>query len=209
MGNKSADLEAILAFTQTAEARERVLNLILRSGLPIYGTDPRFPGFILQTSRDGTVLKGHMKNGKFLAEGKPVDNDNEAAAAFQRVRLRSIGVEAELLASRGGAVCAADFGRELGLTERAVQRLRRAGKLFGIKWRGRYLYPRFQVYNGTLLSGLSDVLRVLAEQDRSDFGTFLFFVTPAEALGGKTPLALLRQGRIARVTRHVGAWLFR
>ena len=61
------DLSQILAFSQTPAGRAKAERIISRSGIATYGTDPRFPGYIMQHNPDGTVRKGRFIKRQFVA----------------------------------------------------------------------------------------------------------------------------------------------
>jgi hypothetical protein len=123
------------------------------------------------------------------------------ASAFSRVRRRSAGAENEILGEEGGLVAAAQFATSLGLKSRqSVHDYRAAKKIFAMPKGGRtFMYPSWQVHKGDLLPGLAETLAVLAGKRVTPMGVVLFFLTPAEALGKKRPLDLLRR----RVTEEV------
>ena len=157
------------------------------------------------------LLRGYKLRGdeavKVLAaatasfSGAPTDAERKA---FEVVRRRSIGVEHDVLSEEGGAISGGEFARRLGLKSRqTVQNYRRSGRIFGLPSGMRNLvYPGWQIRNRTLLPGLADTLRVLHSRSTAPFSVALFFLTPAEALGNKRPLDLLRRGRTGEVVRH-------
>lgn len=128
----------------------------------------------------------------------------EESEAFNRVRLRSVGVEEEILAEEGGALSDADFAKRLRLKSRqTVHNYRDSDKIFAITRGARnYVYPALQIHEGALLPGLTEVLRTLRAAKHSPMGILLFFLTPAEALDDKRPLDLLRRGEIDEAVLH-------
>lgn len=136
-----------------------------------------------------------------LAEKVVVTTEN---AAFERVRLRSIGVEDEILAAEGGALSDAEFAKRLNVRSRqTVHNYRDAGKIFAIASGTRnFVYPAIQIHKGALLPGLAEVLRILHASQTAPMGILLFFLTPAEALEDERPLDLLRRGEIDDAVRH-------
>lgn len=125
--------------------------------------------------------------------------------AFNRVRLRSIGVEEEILNAEGGLLSESELAKALALkSQQTVRRYRETGKIFAVQEGKRnFLYPAWQVHKAAILTGLAETLAVLAAKDVSPMGVVLFFLTPAEALGGNRPLDLLRRRECEEVIQHV------
>ena len=136
-----------------------------------------------------------------LAEKVAVTNENDA---FERVRLRSIGVGNDTLAEEGGALSDAEFAKRLNVRSRqTIHNYREAGKIFAVSSGARnFVYPALQIHKGALLPGLAEVSRILNDSQTAPMGILLFFLTPAEALEDERPLDLLRKGEIEGVLRH-------
>src|SRR3954465_5303453 len=117
------------------------------------------------------------------------DFDN-AATAFELVRLRSLGAESEILSEEGGAISDAEFAKRLHLKSRqTVHNYREAGKIFAVKKGARnYVYPAWQIHDSAVLPGLEETLKSLVGKNTSALGIALFFLTPAEALDDRRPL---------------------
>lgn len=128
----------------------------------------------------------------------------DAGAAFEKARLRSLGVEDELRSLEGGGLSDAEFARRLGLTSReTVRNYRAKGRIFAWEKGARNLrYPAWQIHQRTLLPGLDQVLVILNERDLSPLALVNYFLSVSEELGGRRPLDLLREGRIEDVTTH-------
>lgn len=126
------------------------------------------------------------------------------ADAFNRVRLRSVGAENKILEEEGGLVSDAQFASALGLKARqSVHNYRVAKKIFALPKGGRnFVYAAWQVHKRALLPGLEETLAVLAKKRVTPIGIVLFFLTPAETLGEKRPLDLLRRGVVEEVILH-------
>jgi len=124
--------------------------------------------------------------------------------AFNRVRLRSIGVEEEIYGAEGGLLASSQFAKTLGLRSRqSVSSYRQTKKIFALSKRGRYfLYPAWQVHKGTLLPWLAETLSILETKKVPPMAVALFFLTPAAALDGSRPLDLLRRGKHEEVVQH-------
>jgi len=120
------------------------------------------------------------------------------------VRLRSIGTENEILQEEGGLVSDAELAKALGLNSRqTILNYREGCKILAVPRGGRnFGYPAWQAHHGTLLPGLTNILKTLRKNKTSPLGCVLFFLTPAEALDDKRPLDLLRHGKIDEVQLH-------
>jgi hypothetical protein len=152
-------------------------------------------GYGLAGSTALSVLRGV---GERIVGAEP-----EPAAAFEQIRLRSLGAERDLLAEEGGTVSDADFAKLLGVKSRqTVHNYRDAGKIIAVARGSRnFQYPSWQVKSGELLPGLDQVLDIL-RPNTSPIGLVIFFLTPAEALEGKRPLDLLRKSKVDEVLEH-------
>ena len=131
----------------------------------------------------------------------PVD---DRAAAFERVRVRSLGVEEELRNMDGGGISDAKFAQRLGLGSReTIRAYRERGTIFAWEKGARNLrYPAWQIHKQTLLPGLADVLAILCKKDTSALGIIDYFLSESDELEGARPLDLLRQKRTDEVTAH-------
>ncbi len=85
-------------------------------------------------------------------------------AAFERVRLRSLGVDDELREAEGGGLSDAQFAHSLGIKSReTIRKYREGRRIFGFRKGVRaYRYPAWQIYEGQLLPGLGEVIAILA-----------------------------------------------
>ena len=126
----------------------------------------------------------------------------DSATAFNLAKLRSAGTEDSLLAAEGGAVSDAGFGALLGVSRTSIHNYRKQGKVMALpRGERNWLYPVWQVQEGSLLPGLAEVLAELRGRTYSAQGTALFFMTPAGALDEQRPLDLLRRGKVDEVKR--------
>ncbi|HEX6566363.1 MAG TPA: hypothetical protein VF020_18875 [Chthoniobacterales bacterium] len=86
--------------------------------------------------------------------------------AFERVRLRSLGAEEDLLNAEGGGLSDAEFGSRLKIKSReTIRQYRAKHRIFG--WRKNlrgYRYPAWQIHHGQLLPGLDRVISVLSQK---------------------------------------------
>ena len=140
---------------------------------------------------------------RLLGERLRLD-EKDAPSAFERVRLRSIGVEDELRQLEGGGLSDAAFAKRLGVSSReTVRKYREKGLIFAWEKDSRNLrYPAWQIHEGRLLPGLAEVLAILTSQEHSAFSIVNYFLSESEELGGSRPLDLLREGRLDEVKAH-------
>lgn len=90
-----------------------------------------------------------------------------------------------------------EFARSMGWSAGSVAKAVSAGTLFMVKQDGQQLYPSFFA-DGTLKRRqLIAVTRMLKDLD--GFTKWQFFVSGKGSLGGCTPLAALREGRLRQV----------
>jgi hypothetical protein len=124
-----------------------------------------------------------------------------AEAAFERVRLHSLGADAELRNAEGGGLSDAEFAERLGVASRETIRQYRAKKqIFGWpKGARNFRYPAWQILDHKFLPGLAEVLNILHEKHLSPLAIIGIVLTPMRDLNDNRPLDLLRQGKIARV----------
>ncbi|HET7233917.1 MAG TPA: hypothetical protein VFJ16_28155 [Longimicrobium sp.] len=125
------------------------------------------------------------------ALGVALDTVDPLAEAVAR------GVESKqaLLRDAGGGWSAARAAAHLGITRQAVDKRRRAGKLLALQsGTGDHLYPVCQFTEHGVLGGID---RVLAAFPPSGGWTRLdVLLTPAEEIGGISPLEALRHGDV-------------
>ncbi|MBM3854588.1 MAG: hypothetical protein FJ399_15795 [Verrucomicrobia bacterium] len=140
---------------------------------------------------------------RVVGERLPALSD-ERAAAFERVRIRSLGVEDELRNREGGGISDAEFARRLGLGSReTIRSYRGRGAIFAWEKGARNLrYPAWQIHRQALLPGLADVLAILRKMGTSPLGIIDYFLSASDELDGARPLDLLRRNRIEDVTAH-------
>lgn len=90
-----------------------------------------------------------------------------------------------------------EFARRMGWSTGSVARALSAGTLFTVKQDGIQLYPSFFADGSLKRRQLVAVTRMLKELD--GFTKWQFFVGGKGSLGGATPLAALREGRLRQV----------
>lgn len=93
------------------------------------------------------------------------------------------------------SVGAAEAARRTDRSRQSIERLRRAGRLLGLRVGAQWRYPLWQFSSDTpggIVPGLGEVLGALA---LSPAGAGFWLLKPAERLGGQAPIDLLRQFR--------------
>lgn len=90
-----------------------------------------------------------------------------------------------------------EFARRMGWSAGSVARALSAGTLFTVKQDGKQLYPSFFADSSLKRRQLIAVTRMLKQLD--GFTKWQFFVSGKGSLGGATPLAALREGRLRQV----------
>lgn len=109
---------------------------------------------------------------------------------------RGLLARERLTQAEGGSISAPEVAQVLGLTRQGVDYQRRAGLL--IAWRtseGRWHYPVWQFSAHGMLRGIRECLEAL-ETDR-EWSAMVFFLSRRDSLGGKRPLDLLKEGKLA------------
>ena len=117
---------------------------------------------------------------------------SDVAAAYAR------GDDARegLLGAEGGVLSAEALGEQLGITPHAVEGQRRSGSLLAVLMHDAWRYPAWQLADGKLLDGLTDVLAVLVQHDLGPWDVMSFFLRTDTEREGESPLQALRAGRL-------------
>jgi hypothetical protein len=105
----TVNLDDIVAFSQTPEGMARTTASIRRSGGPLYATDPKHPGLIVQISPDGIRRLGRLVNRKFVECVTPSAKEQAATdkAAISADHLTDL---VQLMTERGRRLLL--FGRQ-------------------------------------------------------------------------------------------------
>lgn len=110
------------------------------------------------------------------------------------------GVEAQqaLLKAAGGLMTSEEVGRTLALTRQAIDKRRQANKLIAIsQGQHRFGYPACQLNEKGPIPGLEPMLEALGQLD--GWMQLTFLLTPNTLLADRSPIDLLREGRVAPV----------
>jgi hypothetical protein len=122
-------------------------------------------------------------------------NDLRQADPLAPAFIRGIDATRRLISDHGGSLTAAQAAATLGIAHQMVNKRRQAGKLLAISTgKHGYHYPVWQFHNSGVLSGLEDVLKVLAPHD--SWMQVAFFVSRNERLSGQTPIEALKAGKL-------------
>lgn len=139
----------------------------------------------------------------------------QADAGWRAAGERGRSYRAAALERVGPVLTPSEAAARLGVSAVTLNNWRRARKLVAFRFDDhQYLYPAFQFVDAPaegergVLRHFGDVLALLPY--RSDWAGVQFFLAPAGALGGKTPLDVLRSGgadeieRLRELARHAG-----
>jgi len=120
-------------------------------------------------------------------------------------RLRGLRVREEMLEAEGGVFTGSEMAQLLRISRQAVDKRRRAGRLLAVELgRRRWLYPAWQVVDGHALAGIEETLAALREWPA--WTKMAFFLSGDSRLGGDSPLAALRRGRVEEAVRAARAF---
>ena len=102
----------------------------------------------------------------------------------------------------GGAISTEEVAENLDVTRQAVDLRRQKGQL--VAWRTSEKRRRFPLWqfgsDGRPLAGLSEC--IAATELDNEWNAMIFFLSPAESLGGLRPLDLLRDGRVSQAVAY-------
>lgn len=116
---------------------------------------------------------------------------------------RNVEHRQRLLELAGGVLSADEAGRILGITRQAVDKRRRANSVLAVREGSDWRYPACQFSEGEVIAGIPDVVRGFAAV--GPWAALDFLLAPDTALGGQSPLDMLRSGKHELVLRLVRA----
>jgi hypothetical protein len=117
---------------------------------------------------------------------------------FIAAKLRGLKRKQQMLETAGGTLTSEQAAEVLGISRQAVDKRRAAAQLLALtQGRRGYSYPSFQFEDGKPITGLEEVLAELKELD--PWMQMVFFTSPNERLGDKTPLERLKKGLVSEV----------
>ena len=110
-------------------------------------------------------------------------------------RARGAQAKVELLERSGGGLSAAVVAERIGTTVAAVHARREGGTLLALPMaNGEHVYPAFQFSGHDVIPGLARVLH--AFEVEGAWTRLSVLLSPADVLGGRTPLDALRGGDV-------------
>jgi len=115
-------------------------------------------------------------------------------------RLSGLRSKAFLAQAEGGTLSAEETADILGLTRQGVDRRRRAGRLLALTLGRRgYRYPVWQFADHGILPGMEEALAAL--DSFGEWSQLSWFINPNIDLDRRSPLSLLREGRVESVVQ--------
>jgi hypothetical protein len=109
-----------------------------------------------------------------------------------------------LLAAEGGTLSGGEVAKLSGVTRQAIDKQRRAHKLFALRVGKAWRYPAWQFADGQPLPGLDTILGAL--RGTSQWSVAAFLLGRNVRLRGRRPLDLLRGGKVDPVDRAARAY---
>jgi hypothetical protein len=197
------------------DAKHRYFNAVLREL-----TATKHPGFYARILRAYQRLENDLP-ANLIDEATAAPTDYlvavEALSAapeiaqlfaddpFLAAKFRGLKRKQQMLEAAGGALTSEQVAEVLGISRQAVDKRRASNQLLALtQGRRGYSYPSFQFGDGRTIAGLEEVLGQLSELD--PWMQMVFFSTPNERLGGRTPLETLRQGSVDEVKAVAGGY---
>jgi hypothetical protein len=120
-------------------------------------------------------------------------------------RARGAALKRDLLERAGGALTVEEVAVVLGVSPNAVHARHDRGTLFAVRdGTGKGLYPACQFDNEGSLPGLDLVLAAFTVEGA--WTRLSVLLSPAPAIGGATPLDLLRRGDVAGAVEAVSSY---
>jgi len=147
------------------------------------------PSSALRRVADGASLE--TVAGALSAAAAASPGANPLAGA----RARAVARREALVAEAGGALTPQAVVERTGMSRQTVNNWRRNGQLIALP-RGRrdFVFPACQFLKDRPLAGLDRVLAASAV--RHPLGQLEMLLAPSSRMGGQSPLALLREGRV-------------
>ena len=120
-------------------------------------------------------------------------------------KIRGLKRKKQMLEASGGALSSEQVAKVLGISRQAVDKRRSSNQLLALtQGRRGYSYPSFQFEDGRTIRGLEEVLAHLKSLD--PWMQMVFFTSPNERLGRKTPIESLQKGLVEEVTRAASGY---
>ena len=120
-------------------------------------------------------------------------------------KTRGLKRKKQMLEVSGGALSSEQTAEVLGISRQAVDKRRSSNQLLALtQGRRGYSYPSFQFEDGKTVRGLEKVLAQLKSLD--PWMQMVFFTSPNERLGGRTPIESLHKGLVEEVTHAASGY---
>ena len=144
---------------------------------------------------DVVVLVRALSSRDFLSD---LLEDLKQAEPLAPAFLRGIEAKRRFIEENGGAYTSDQVAKIIGISRQAVVQRRTAGKLIALSTgRHGFLFPVWQFDESGTLEGLQEVLAILESDD--EWARLIFFVGKNPHLGDRSPVEMLRAGRIKEV----------
>jgi biotin operon repressor len=113
-------------------------------------------------------------------------------------RLRGVETQQNMLNASGGVLSGSQVAKILDISRQAVDKRRKQGQLIGLTQGKRgYAYPAWQFEGGKTIAHLTNLLDALRSHDA--WMQLAFFINGNDRLNGRSPLELLRAGKLESV----------
>ena len=132
---------------------------------------------------------------RLLSDAVALEVDLERIDPMAEAVARGVDAKEQLLREAGGGMGSVVAAKHLGITRQGVEKRRRAGKLLALQTGGgNYLYPLCQFTEDGVVPGLDRFLGALPPS--GGWTRLDALLTPAEEIGGRSPLQALREGDV-------------
>ena len=170
-------------------SRGRLVRKVVKEALQLVDRLSASEARAIQKQSD----KGSILERVARSAGGPAAID---ASPLFAARVRGDALKLELIKQAGGLLSAKDAARLLGITTQALHKRYRSQALIAIRTpTGDLGYPAFQFETDSMTQGVAEVLRHLQIEDA--IMSLSFMLTALPELGGLTPVAAIRAGRVA------------
>jgi hypothetical protein len=195
-------IAALIPFVEELKTASETRNAVMLRGVKALTRIPTKPATLqraIQASTDYDFLANILSAPETRAA---LPSDDPLSTA----RLRGTSAKTQLLAAEGGCIPTKEVKAILGISEQAIDKRRRAGKLIALPAGRSYVFPRWQFTLGSTLPGLEAVLHRLAGQINDPWMQAAWMLNPNLQLGGESPLVQLKRGHLEAVLQTAGTY---
>lgn len=127
--------------------------------------------------------------------------NDQSLSNEELLRYNGLVEQHRMLEENGGLYSTKEVSTILGLKPQSITDKRSRGELLAIQQGGKWKYPAFQFEGSNVIKGLSQVTKILNQNDEDMFwDACLFLLNPHDALMGEdlsevTPLDAIKEGR--------------